>query len=39
MKAGTRRVEWSREYLTAERCHIVELSNSLSAVCFFSTLR
>jgi mannose-6-phosphate isomerase-like protein (cupin superfamily) len=28
MKAGIRRVERSREYLTAERCHILELSNS-----------
>jgi mannose-6-phosphate isomerase-like protein (cupin superfamily) len=28
MKAGVRRVEPNREYLTAERCHILELSNS-----------
>jgi len=28
MRAGTRRVESNREYLTAERCHILELSNS-----------
>ena len=28
MKAGVRRVEPNREYLTAERCRILELSNS-----------
>jgi len=28
MKAGVRRIDPSREYLTAERCHILELSNS-----------
>jgi mannose-6-phosphate isomerase-like protein (cupin superfamily) len=28
MKAGVRRVDSSREYLSAERCHILELSNS-----------
>jgi len=28
MKAGVRRMHPNREYLTAERCHILELSNS-----------
>lgn len=28
MKAGLRRMNPSREYLTPERCHILELSNS-----------
>jgi mannose-6-phosphate isomerase-like protein (cupin superfamily) len=28
MKAGVRRIDPSREYLTPERCHILELSNS-----------